>query len=361
MNAPKNTAEISLHGNEIDSHSVSVDVLVKALEGIQQTVLLLGALQSGIEVKQRFRPTEELRKQYTLICKVPQACCYAMPVELEDKRSQPDINSKQLAGEVLENVQILLKGISSSDETSIRKILPDTRMRYRALKAIQEFLPKSGDAWTVGYKSGDNAIVKMNPQNSKIVEKWANSTLVEESANITVTGTLIRVDFEKNLVVLRYAPTGKEIECIYLPEVEDSIVDSRRDLIQVTGSFVVDDDGHPRRLTEVSKIVPLDLSTMVFKSLKSDIGDDFCFNPPLAVDPVLDDSEQLLVIENDELNIHVFGNTREQLESELLEQLEFLWAEYVQENDDALTDDAIALRQALTDRIKRGSDDAANQ
>lgn len=177
MTAKKNTAEISLHGNEIEENSVSVDVLVKALEGIQQAVLLLGAHQSGIEVKQRFRPTEDLKRQYTLICKIPQACCYAMPVELEDKRSQPDIDSEKLAGEVLENVQILLEGISTCDESSIRKILPDTRMRYRTLKAIQKFLPKSGDAWTVGYKAGDKSIVKIDPQDSKIVEKWANGWL----------------------------------------------------------------------------------------------------------------------------------------------------------------------------------------
>ena len=74
-----------------------------------------------------------------------------------------------------------------------------------------------------------------------------------EDAIMTVTGELLRIDFSTRQVTLLYPPTRREIDCTYLPEIEDSIVETRKGFIQVTGRFVLDEEGNPNKLMDVTR------------------------------------------------------------------------------------------------------------
>lgn len=68
---------------------------------------------------------------------------------------------------------------------------------------------------------------------------------------------------------------------------------------------------------------------------------------PLILEPVIDDSGQLLCIERDDLGIDVFAPTRNALLTELNEQLIMLWREYALAENDTLDTGARELKQAL--------------
>lgn len=82
-------------------------------------------------------------------------------------------------------------------------------------------------------------------------------------------------------------------------------------------------------------------------------GRQLTIDPPLTLIPSMDeDSSQLYVLADDDLGIHVFAQTREQLAEELAEQLLFQWDAYACESPDRLTPRARQLHEALLARMR---------
>ena len=94
------------------------------------------------------------------------------------------------------------------------------------------------------------------------------------------------------------------------------LLENRRDLIQVTGRVLMDDEEHPKRIDEVEQIRDLDLSPFVLGEIE---GRDFRLRLPGAFSflPVLTDDEQLLCLEHAPWSLDVFATTRAELFSEL--------------------------------------------
>lgn len=167
-------------------------------------------------------------------------------------------------------------------------------------------------------------------------DEWLTQDTPEDAV-MTVTGELIRIDFDKRIVVLQYPPTHQEIECIYLEDLEDSIIENRRQKIQVTGQFTLDADGNPIKLTDITRIEPVDLSPISIREILWH-NKKLRFKTPFLLTPKMDDTEQLYILEEPEIGLHVFSYTREDLIHEINEQLAMLWEEYAVTTDELATD-----------------------
>jgi predicted RNase H-like HicB family nuclease len=158
--------------------------------------------------------------------------------------------------------------------------------------------------------------------------------------------------------VLRYPPTRTEIECVYVDELEETMIENRRGPIQATGQFTLDDEGNPTKLTNVTQLEPVDLSPISLKRVSWQ-GREFRFRQPLILQPNLDESSQYYVVESPDLTLLAYAPTREQLLQEIAEQIAFMWDAYVNESEDQLAPDALRLRQRLSEDVLEISKDAA--
>ena len=61
----------------------------------------------------------------------------------------------------------------------------------------------------------------------------------------------------------------------------------------------------------------------------------------------LDETKQYLMIQDDHFGIHLIADSREELEQNLYEELDFLWRQYAMEKNDVLSKDAMALKSQL--------------
>ena len=219
------------------------------------------------------------------------------------------------------------------------------------MREAHKILPKVGDSWKLGFSRADRTEVILTDSANAHINKWLSQDTPEDAV-MTVTGELIRIDFDKRIVVLRYPPTRQEIECIYLEELEDTMLENRRQMIQVTGQFTLNADGHPIKLTDVTRIEALDLSPITLEEIQW-ANHRFRFREALKLTPTLDrESQQLLVVEEPQISLHAFSYTREQLIQEIAEQISFMWEEYVKEDESALAKDALRLRQELLNRLE---------
>jgi hypothetical protein len=344
------SSSLAVTGPATEDNTVPAEVLVKAILAVQRSVWLIAASSSSRELRARFTPEQELRQRYTLRLSVPKPGSFEVPVSLSDERNRPGLDA------VVDESPLTTYGkvwaaVEAADLQTIYDLVKDESYRVRLLHEFRRMLPKRGDRWAVSFRANGHRPVEIGIHHRPLIDQWLDHPL--ERQEMSVIGELMMIHFAAKRVIIRYPPTNKEIECIYRAEVEDSIIEARRGLFRVTGRFVLDPEGHPRQLTDVRSIEPVDLSAAVLPMVELD---DFTLvaNPPLIVEPRLDEETQQ-VFEADfvEFGVFVSGSTREELLDELQEHLEFAWTEYAEADDDELTEDAREIKQALRARFRR--------
>jgi hypothetical protein len=357
MSQPEAIATIRLTNDEDGMHEVPADVLVRTLAGMQQLVYLLGAVQEQRTIGVRFRLSQEIQQRYSLNCRIPQPGSYAVPIALGTGEREESLFTNYL--NLLGNIESLLGAIQQGSLEPLWEIFPDGKVRNRALREVRKLLPKPGEGWNLGFQRGDSPEVVLASDSAIATIDRELAQDSPENTVMTVTGELIRIDFDKRTVVLRYPPTRTEIECVYVDELEETMLQNRRGLMQATGQFTLDEEGNPTKLTNVTQLEPVDLSPISIKVVHWR-GREFRFGSSLTLQPELDEeSSQLYVVEAPDLTLLAYAQTREQLLQEIAEQIAFMWDAYVNVSEAELAPDALKLRQRLLKNVGEVIQDAA--
>ena len=348
------TAELAILGGETADHTVSADVLLRALDHLQRIVYLLAAAEEHRPIGDRFALPEAFRKRHGLRCGVPRASSFAIPLTMGPAWPllTPEADESPLA-----QALAVFRSVAHAAWADLGRAVSDPKYLPRILAELEAMLPRPGDRWGVALTVGAER-VELDSKVYRRVRDYS-APVASEDAFMAVTGDLIRVDIAQRKVVLRYRPTGREIPCHCEPSALESVLEKWNEPIQVTGRFTLDRTGHPIRLTGVTRVEPVDLSPMTFDSIEW-LGRRLSINPPLILEPMLDEeSGQLYVLYDNELGIDVFARTREDVADELAEQILFQWDAYALETPERLTPGARRLHDALLKRMRE--DDLAAQ
>lgn len=350
-------ARIRLTKDEDGIHEVPADVLARTLSGMQQLVYLIAMAQEQRSIGVRFRLSQEIQQRYSLSCRIPQPGSYAQPIALGSGNLDSSLFTNY--SELFDKAESLFISIQTGQLDSLFEVFPDEKVRNRALREVRKLLPKPGEGWKFGFQKSDQSEVLLVSDSAvSFIDRELAQDAPEDTV-MTVTGELIRIDFDKRTVVLRYPPTRKEIECVYVDEIEETMIENRRGLIQATGQFTLDDEGNPTKLTDVTQLEPINLSPISLKVVHWN-QQEFRFENPLTLTPSLDEeSQQLYVVEDPDLTLFAYAQTREQLLNEINEQIAFMWSTYVQASESELASDALKLRQRLQEVIREVSRNAA--
>jgi hypothetical protein len=349
---PAMKSELLVTGPEVEEGIVPAEAIVRLLAGMQQLALVFAAAQEGRPITQRFKPSAELKQRYSLRCGVPAPGSYHLPIDLADVSPHPGLFSSET---LLERMQEFIAAVGVGDRERAKDILPDSKYRDRALREIRSFAPRPGEGWSASFVVKESPPVSLNGKLGKNIDEWLTSGLSEQTL-MTVTGELVRINFDENKLFIRIPVSMRQLECTYMPEIEVNLLESRRDLIQVTGEFVVDHEGMPLRLTSVTRIDPVDISPFVFERVEFG-GTVLRAKKPLEIVPKLDDETQQLYVASDEgLDLHAFSSTRNELADEIAHHLVFAWNAYARENPEKLTAKAAELAEALRERFEEIAD-----
>lgn len=361
---PRDPAEVVLrvHGPIQQAHAIPAEVLVRAIAGMQQTVLLLAAVEDKQVVRERFRPSEKLRRRATLLCDIPTAGSYALPLRLANDPVLLDFGGRKFSA--LDAAYELISAIGEGTEAKLIELLPDSAIRSRVMREVHRFAPRPGEPWAIGLSAYGKPEAILDERVTTRIDEWIAQSDAAENV-MTVIGELTRIHFDEHKISIRYAPTNKTINCSLREEVVDELLEDRTSRlraqrnfsIQVTGKFELDAHGHPKKLTDVYRVVPVDTSPMVFKQIRHS-NRMFEFRDTLCLDVAMDEeSGQLYVAEAPELGISAYAHTREELVEEIAEQIAFNWREYAECEPNLLAKGAQRLRDALLAHISAAKED----
>lgn len=333
--------------SEAGAHVVPATVLIQILENAQRVFELIGVHVEGRGIKERARVPAQISQRYQLICKIPQQGSYALPV---DVGGTGDLFSPEQANKALGIFREVLENVTSKNAPALSAALPDARILRRVLESVKGMAPRAGAQWKLNlHDDQDHWFAFLDEETIPFVERTLIPAEQREAARV-VTGELKSIDFAERKVSIIYPPNNKELACFYEESVEDLLYEKRRDLIQVTGRVLLDEHGAPKQIIDVTDIRDLDLSVLAIDNIRHGRL-TLKASPLLSLEPSLDDTKQLLCIEQSDLGIDVYATTRETLLAELHEQLAMLWQEYALAADEELDAPARQLKQALLNRF----------
>jgi len=348
---PNQTAPTSfsfhIDGGVADKHAVPAIILVQILENAQRAFELIGVHVEGRAIKERARVSAATSKRFQLVCQLPESGSYVMPVTVG---GAGELFSVDLANKAFGIFRGVMEKVSTRSSADLAVVLPDNRILRRVLEAVKGMAPRADAQWKLSlHDAHDVAFATFGTETIPFIEDTLVPVEQREAARV-VTGELKSIDFTERKLTIIYPPNDRELVCIYEEAVEDLLYEKRRDLIQVTGRVLLDEQGAPKQIIDVTDIRDLDLSALLLDTVRY-AGVTLKAATTLSLEPVLDETKQLLCIEQAELGIDVFAPTRETLLAELQEQIWMLWQEYAQAQDDELDAPARILKQSLRARF----------
>jgi len=322
---------------------VPVSLLTQSLSTLRELIHLFALQEEGRTLRQRLRLSDELKRRYVLRCRPPQSGSFAVAGRVAGLTE--DLFAPQLAASVVGNLREFSRAAVAGDQDRLLEMVPDSRLRNRILARLISLSPPAGSGHRYELCSGAGPGISLEETLPGRIEAWLKPTAERAEAQ-TVTGRLEAISFSEHRVTIIYRPRRRGLDCFYDEDIEPMLLENRRDLIQVTGRVLTDDDGHPVKIVEVEEIRELDLSPFVISEVPGR-GWRLKASTPVELQPVLSENEQILRLQHDEWGLDVFAPTRPGLFDELKEQLLMLWTEYAREADEALSEPALRVKAAL--------------
>ena len=339
-----NDLQITFHGAATRGNSVPVDVLATSLRSLQDIIHLLAAGRHAVEhgSADAEAKSADIRRRYAVTCHLPEPGSYAVPVTIAG--AQP----ASLEGDehqVLDNLRTLFRTAQEQSGAGFDRLFPARADRVAAARALEKMVPaaKSDTQLTIESSPGQRVFAP-NRDTSRFLKSIKTGPSVETEES--VVGHLNEIDFQKQRVRLRHPPSGRELSCPYQPRVEPTLVDCRRELIQVVGEILLRPDGAPRQIRQVDTILPVDMSPIEVATFVSGT-ENVRAKRPITFQPTIHEGYKHFVLREAPFGIHLLSVTRQELETNLLEELDVIWRHYACADDADLMPDALELKRQL--------------
>jgi hypothetical protein len=338
--------EFHFKGGSADAHQLPVELMINLLNNIRELTYLIVAQGYGIAYNERFNPSRKIRDNYIIKCELPKEGSYEQVIsfnyvgdEILFESIKPGNCIKELIGFIIE-----------SAELEIYQLFPNAKLRSKALSCIREAFPKPDNNIFLEIIDGKDVTNSRSIQKNltKIIDR--TQAAVEEYMT-AVTGRLISIDFDERKIIIIHPTTKRELDCFYNEDIEDMLFENRRQLVQIIGLVTLDDNEHPKKITDVVSIQEIDLSPIYFDEINYG-KKKLHFKESLILTPRLDNSEQLYTINYPELGLELFAYTRQEIASDVKSDIIYLWEEYAKAEDNTLTEDAKILKKKLLNAIE---------
>lgn len=346
MGSQQTTLEFHYENDQISSENrLSADILMGMLSNMQSLVYFLAARNENLPYKQRFKPNQKIKDNYQVFCSLPQKGSYTMPITINEF-SEDTLFPHISIGKEITNI---FKDAAASSMKYIKDLGFDYRTTRKLLSYIRNCFPSK--------ESGVHLDIHLNGDKLSgdvIRDTTINSldTLAQENqvCMTTVTGQLQKIDFQNHEITIIHSLTSRSLSCFYEDDFEESLLENRKELVQVTGEVELDSEDNVKRITGVVDFNFVDLAPITIKEFEYDDG-ILALNEKRELIPVMDETGQFYTIEDPMIGIDVFAYTRNELRDAIQDNLIFLWETYSNAKDEELTEKAKELKYNLLKHV----------
>lgn len=323
-----------------EAHSAPAIALVHSLNELQRLVHLIAMRREGRSPGRRIRPFVDIQTRYRLICDVPTAGSYIVPIHIEGA----ELLAQEDTARVFADLERLLSAVGAEDEKALREAAPDDTWRRFYLEALDRLSPPPISRAELEITHAGKPLVETT-RLRLFIERLVRGSLSKGSRG-SIVGEFKKIDFSKREITVRHKDTSRDLTCRYEDYVEDSLLEHPRDLLLVFGTVTRDEKGLPVSIEDVDHIEPVDLGDIPLGLIPLR---DRAVIPiqPLSASVSFDESDALYLAEVESVGVTVHAETRELLKAAIEDDIAVLWSRYACVPDEKLTRAARALKSRM--------------
>ena len=352
----EHSRQLRLHfdGAATDGHKLPASALVQALERFQRVVHLIAMAEEGREVLQIARVTKEIERRFPIICSIPEDGGFALPITIGGETDQ--LFDEHECQKIAKTTREVISAVNSGDAKQLGSIVPDSFYRRSILQALERMQPAKHSCLIINIEDYYQEKLLHGSSALEKIKQLLTPPLSEVSTADFgyITGTLIEMKFHERRLVVKLLDSSKTLTATYADYFESVLLNNARELIQVHGNIVWNDDGSPQSISEVDDILEIDETVIEISLVKFNIT-TLKSKKPLCF-AVTFDRESSSYNATGPFDIFIFAATRPELEEELYSELSMLWNEYANAEPNSLTSDAQMLQKELLGSFKEVPD-----
>lgn len=331
--------------------SAPATAFVHSLDELQRLVHLIAMRREGRAPGRRIRPSADIQNRYRLVCEVPTAGSYIVPVRIEGA----ELLAQTDTAAVFADLEELLSAVGAEDEAAFRAAAPDNTWRRFYLEALDRLSPPPISRAELEITYAGKPLVE-TPQLRVFVERLVRASS-KQGIRGSVVGEFKKIDFSRREITIRHKDTSRDLTCVYEDHVQQSLLEHPGDLLLVLGTVTRDEKGLPVSIEDVDPIEPVDLEDIPIGLVP--VGDR-ALTPtePLSASVSFDEADALYLAEVESLGLSVCGETREMLNAAIEDDIVVLWSRYASAPDEKLTRAALALKARVRATFRETSDAA---
>ncbi len=331
-----------------DTHSVTVETLIPALEGLQRTARLVAMMDSDLEVGAHGRIDREIKKRFRLRWTPSSKGSLHQPVVLEG----PDGNN--FGFDSLRRVSSVTKWLMSAaakgDDCEFERHAPKSAYWPHLLSSLGKTFGKGRGRCDLSIEEMEGTEIARGESVSKGLALLRKSLRGREESEPfilpAVTGYLGKIDLRKSEISLVVPGRERQLICGYSNKHETLIIDNRKDLIQIEGDIVANGEEVPQRIAEVSRIQAVNTEDIDMVEILPKNLEILNVKMP-SVEVFLSEDKQVFHAEYEAFDICQVAYTRAEMLNILKSEMEILWMEYALEDDEKLSPCARVLKRKL--------------
>lgn len=318
---------------DADPHLISVQTLVRALEGLQRAVHLVAMMHEGQELKSKPQAPRHIKDRFHLHVRPSVTGSYYQEVLLTPQSGISALDFGEEA-QVKNTLEDALGAIEQGDLEKFQSTIPNPEFQRPLIASFKRTLSDPSKNCRIKIENGNGAVITDSDSVSK---KFDIFKTLRSDPNIEsfATGYVEKIDFYKRILFIRIPHTCNLLQCHYKKRVEGTLIKNKCKLVQIEGKIEVDREGNPRKIVKMKKAWKVDTENInVIGLLPSYLQENHAGK--LQVDVDLTDDKQAFVAKLSDLGIFQIAQTRRELAEILEAELDVLWQEYALKDDESL-------------------------
>jgi hypothetical protein len=322
-----------------DAHLVPASSMTQALDSLQRLIHLLAMRREGRVPGRRIRPSADVQERYRLVCELPMAGSYFLPIHIEGQQLLSDVEGSAVA----EDLTTVLTAVGNASEADLEAFIPDETWRRFVLDALERLSPSRASGVEMQVLRGDDQILDTT-KSRPFVERVMRSPARHRASGV-ILGELKRIDFVKREITVRHIRSGRDLTGVYNDYVEQTLLDNPRATILVFGTITRDTQG-PESIDGVERIEPVDVNPFEVKGFVAG-NTNVVAREELSAIIVFDEDEAVFTADMPSLRLQVRAVTRDSLADAVADELALLWKRYAIAADEKLTPAARTLKNRM--------------
>ena len=326
-------------------HGAPAEAVIASLNALQRMIYIIGMRAEGRALSERLKPTIKVKREYAVVCRAPRKGSHIQPFAIASQTGEMSRSSFAAREKLLAT----LRALDSGEEARLEAVIPNARERWFLAKAATGLLPSEGSGLEVMIRAGSRGPFAFKAERARNLLSAYDTPRPPAIDEETVAGKLRAIDYQQTIMTIKPG-SDPALRMDYPLPLESWLQTNVRKRLKISGRPKINARGDISSFDEIYSVVELEPHLQPIDRFTSG-GKSLGTNRPISLPVTVHWADRLFSFADHRLGIDVVVDNVSELRDGVLSELDLVWRQYAQADDDELDEEALEVKRHLLSRF----------